>query len=319
MLDADSGRWVDTYPARRKDLQLSYRLSQLSVPAVSPAYIAARYRQAQGSPRHMARFRCSVLALPQADNLTPLSPADLDSARGSSSTNPATLPSTLPSPNGVVRFAGVDMGDAAHLTVCEEFFGRGEDGEPRHRFIHFEEVDSDGLPRRVEALWEELGLRGLVVDAKPLRVSARNLAYARPDTVWLQDFGPSGCGVKPLRGEHRGKHFQRVLVDREESLGELVDGLLTGKVLLPPKDAASPPVLDVVDRHLLSLRREKVIDARGNTVVRFARGGSDHFACAMNSALVAARLAGTTGFTVETTGTRRSFSPGARFTRREDT
>jgi hypothetical protein len=294
-LEADGGRWVDSYPARRREARLSFRLPQLAVPALSLGHIMSRYREALASRRLMSRFRCSVLAQPDGGDLQPLDARALAAARGD-----FDLAQGLP-PHGVARFAGVDCGDAAHLAVAER---SGEE----YRFVYFEEIDSDRLVERVEALWERLGLNALVVDAKPLRATARKLAYARPERVWLQDFGPEGLFQKKF-AEHQGRRFQRVVVPREESLADLIDGLLAGRVLLPRQAAGSPRVLEQVEAHLMSLRQEKVVDARGNTVHRFLRAAPNHFAMAMNSALVAARCAAALSpGAVASTGVRRQFS-----------
>jgi hypothetical protein len=295
-LDADSGRWVDSYPARRAEGRLSFRLPQLATPALSLSHIASRHREAQSSRRLLSRFRCSVLALPDGGDLQPLDARALAAARGDHS------PAQGPPPHGVARFVGVDCGDAAHLAVAERVFGASG-----WRFVYFEEVDSDHLAERIEALWESLGFTALVVDAKPLRAEARRLAYAHPEAVWLQDFGAAGTPEKTEWAEHQGRRFQRVVVPREDSLADLIDGLLNGSLLLPRQDAGSPRVLEQVDLHLTNLRQEKVVDARGNTVNRFTRGAANHFAMAMNSALVAARCHGEGAGTVETTGIRRSF------------
>jgi hypothetical protein len=212
----------------------------------------------------------------------------------------------------------VDCGDAAHLAVAELASpakpGGSSGGGEKFRFVYFEELDSDHLVERVNTLWERLGLSALVVDAKPLRAEARKLAYAHPEHVWLQDFGPEGSAVKSEWAEHQGKRFQRVVVPREDSLADLIDALLSGQVLLPRQDAGSPAVLSQVDSHLSALRQEKVIDARGHTVQRFVRGAPNHFAMAMNSALVAARLgAGLGEGAVSSTGVRRSFRPTRHF------
>lgn len=297
-LQADSGRWVDSYPARRREGRLSFRLPQLAVPALSLDHLAARYREAQASRRLMSRFRCSSLALPDGGDLQPLDARALAIARGD-------FPLAQgPSPHGVARFAGVDCGDAAHLAVAEAA------GSGPARFVYFEELDSDRLVERVNALWERLGFSALVVDAKPLRSEARKLAYARPERVWLQDFGPEGSTLATSWAEHQGRRFQRVVAPREETLSDLIDALLSGQVLLPRQDADSPPVLEQVAAHLMNLRQEKVMDGRGHTVHRFVRGAANHFAMAMNSALIAARLgAGLTAGGVASTGVRRRFAP----------
>jgi hypothetical protein len=275
-----AGRWVDTYPDRRKDGLISYRVPQLIVPAIALSYIMARWEKAKLKRSKKAKFNCSALGRPDGGDAQPITDAVLTACRGDYAMTTARGP--LP------RFAGVDCGDTAHF-ACHE---RLPDG--RKRFIYAEEMDSDEMVERINQLWDMLGLAGLVCDSKPLRVEARKIAYAHPREVWLQDFAEGD--TKAEEKEHQGKVFQHLRVSREESLSDLVDLMVPEEggepqVLLPRKDADSPAILDVIDIHLKNLRKEKTINATGNTVDRFVRTAANHFAMAMNSSLQAEYLA----------------------------
>lgn len=274
------GRWVDTYPERRKEGRVSYRVPQLIVPAIALSYVMARWEAAKKKRTKKAKFNCSTLARPDGGDAQPITDAVLQACRGDYTMTTAKGP--LP------RFAGVDCADTAHF-ACHE---RLPDGTKR--FLYFEEMDSDEMVERTGQLWDMLGLSGLVCDSKPLRVEARKIAYAHPREVWLQDFAEGE--LKEEEAEHQGKKYQHLRVSREESLSDLVDLMApeeggAPQVLLPRKDADSPAILDVVDIHLKNLRKEKVIDARGNTVDRFVRQTANHFAMASNSSLLAEYLA----------------------------
>lgn len=272
------GRWVAHYPSRLKNRKISYRIPQLIVPAIALPYIMDRWEKAQKKKSKRAKFNCSGLAKPDGGDMQPITDAVLKACQADYrlSLSKGSLP----------RFAGVDCGDTAHF-ACYELLPNG-----RKRWLWFEELDSDEMVERIDTLWDELGLSGLVVDAKPLRVEARTIAYHHPEKVWLQDF--KGEELTEEIGEHKGKQFQRVMVDRDDSLDEFCD-LFTVEpeplMMLPAKDADSPAILDVVDIHLKNLRKEKTVDQRGNVVFRFVKNVANHFGMAMNSAIIAEYLA----------------------------
>lgn len=271
------GRWVAHYPERENEGKYSYRIPQLIVPAIALPYIMGRWDKAQHKKSKLAKFRCSCLAKPDGGDMQPITDAVLAACRGD-------YRMSL-SKGGRPRFAGMDCGDTVHFACCEIL----EDG--RAKWLYFEEMDSDEMVERAAGqLWDQLGISGLVIDSKPLRVEARAIAYRHPKEVWLQDF--KGDDIQAVDAEHQGKHFQAVAVPRDDSLDEFCDRFTAEppQMILPRKDAESPAVLDVVDMHLKNLRKEPVLDAQGNLVHRYVKNVPNHFGMAMNSALVAAYL-----------------------------
>lgn len=272
-----AGRWVAQYPNRIKEGKLSYRLPQLIVPAISLSYIMDQWDKATKKKSRKAKFNCSTLAKPDGGDMQPITEMVLNFNRGEHSL------CYFRSANPV--FAGVDCGDMAHFAAYERLT------DSRKKWIWFEELDSDEMVQRIEELWTKLGITSLVCDSKPLRTEARRIAYAHPRKVWLQDF--SGTELQEETAEHQGKQFQRVTVDRDDSLEEFCDLFLNEAqpiMLLPTKGAEYPPILDTVDVHLKNLRKEKILDAKGNTIYRFLKGVANHFGMAMNSATIAEYL-----------------------------
>ncbi len=277
----NDGRWVDTYPSKRKEGNISYRVSQLEIPGVALSYIMNRWEKAKKKRSKKAKFNCSALAKPDAGDMQPITEAVLVSVRGDY--NISLAGSSNP------RYAGVDCGDLAHF-ACHE---RLPDG--RKRYIWFEEMDSDEMESRILELIERLHISGIALDSKPLRTEVRRIAYRFPEITWLQDFKETDQ-VKTEEGKHQGKTYQRVLVGRDASLDDFTDlfGSESGeqpKILLPQKDADSPEVLDIVDIHLKNLQKEKVTDAKGNTVNKYRKDVANHFGMAMNSSIIAEYLA----------------------------
>ena len=83
-LDPDAhGLWVPHYPGRREEGLISYRLSQLAVPAMSLKTIMERHARAQRKASQLAKFNCAVLARPDAGSLEPITEDVLDRATGS--------------------------------------------------------------------------------------------------------------------------------------------------------------------------------------------------------------------------------------------
>jgi hypothetical protein len=274
-VDAD---WVAERPDAVKRNRLGFRLSQLAVPAVDLGYVMRRWERSAKSRSRRAKFNCSTLALADAGDLQPITDAVL--ARCSEPYAVTAAAGTGP------RYGGMDCGDRVHLAVHEVL----EDG--RKRFVYFEEMDSDGVRERMNALWPQLGLAGLVCDSKPLRTLARGLADDHPGKVWLQDFG--GEELKEDESEHFGRVYQRVVVNRDDSLDELADQFTTdpARVLLPAYDSAADPIVGLVRAHLKNLQKEAATDAKGNTVYRYRRTVANHFGMAMNSSLLCSYLAG---------------------------
>lgn len=83
-VDADAdGHWFPHFPERRDDGLISYRISQLSVPAISLGWIMSRWEDAQKKSSLMRKFNCAVLARPDAGSLEPISEDVLERATGS--------------------------------------------------------------------------------------------------------------------------------------------------------------------------------------------------------------------------------------------
>ena len=69
-----AGRWFAENPVARRAGRMSFRISQLAVPAVRLERIAAKWFVAQ-TPSERARFRCASLALPDAGEVQPIDAA----------------------------------------------------------------------------------------------------------------------------------------------------------------------------------------------------------------------------------------------------
>lgn len=283
---AADGRWVADHPSRIAERRLGYRMPELIFSAVSLDYIMDYWAEAQTRPSQKAKFRCSVLAAPDAGSMQPITDAVLALAR-TEHYEPALRTYSRP----VV--AGVDTGDSVHFAAGELI---GDD----FRWIWFEEIDADRMEERLSFLMRALGVAALVCDSKPLRNSARRLAYEFPKKVWLQDFGPDFATEKVDKTDDRGerRQYQRVVVNRDESLDGLCDLFSqdgVSRMKLPAATGRHRETLIQVAAHLKNLQKEKHVDARGNTHHSYRRNVANHFGMAMNSAVIAARLAGIGG------------------------
>lgn len=282
------GRWVARHPNRERERHYSYRIPQLIVPAVALGGIMKKWERAKSKRSRMAKYRCSTLAMPDGGDLQPITDGVL--ARSRHEAYPMVLaPSVLP------RYAGVDCGDSVHY-ACHEALPDG-----RMRFVYFEEMDSDSMVERIGYLDSTLGVCARVIDSKPLRTESRRLAYARPTSTWLLDFAGDGAEPEEHEDEHYGKAFLRATVGRDAALDEFTSMFVQEPplFLLPSNDAASAPILDLVDQHLKRLTKIRTEDARGNTVEKYVTAVANHFGFAMLSSYLAEQLSGGGGITGE--------------------
>lgn len=191
-------------------------------------------------------------------------------------------------PGSLPRYSGTDCGDLVHY-ACHEVLPDG-----RRRYVYFEEMDSDSMVERIEHLDTTLGVVARVVDSKPLRTESRRLAYARPNATWLLDFSGDATEPEEHEDEHYGKVFYRATVGRDAALDDFTSAVAAEPplFLLPTNDAASAPILDLVDQHLKRLTKVRTEDARGNTVERYVTAVANHFGFAMLSSYLAEQLSG---------------------------
>ncbi|MGA7616320.1 MAG: phage terminase large subunit family protein [Thermoanaerobaculia bacterium] len=274
-LDLSRGEWVATFPNREKSRRYSFRLSALAVGSMPGDAIWHRWQRAQRKKSEMAKFRCSVLAIPDAGAMQPVSDAELAAMRSSEC--------VLSGARGFLpRYGGMDTGDLCHLWVDE----RLPDG--RKRLVWIEEIDSDRAVERVSEIIDRIGITQLVIDKKPLTTVARALAYRFPRTVVLQDFTDSS-EQKLVEEQHESRTYRCVKVNRDESLDDFT-AEITGPLglILPAKESE---VLSTLSQHLKNLRKERVIDAKGRAVDRYVKGVANHFGMAGNSARIAELVA----------------------------
>jgi hypothetical protein len=272
------GRWVPRFPSREADGRLSWRIPQLIVPAVSLVGVMRKWEKARSRRSRLAKFKCSTLAMPDGGELQPITDAVLQRCRGEA---PMRLER-----GDRPRYSGIDTGDSVHYAAHE----RLPDG--RMRYVWFEEIDSDVMVERIEALDEALGVVARVCDAKPLRTEARRLAYAKPHSTWLLDFAGDGEEPKSVSDSHGDQVFQRAVVGRDAALDDLVAQFVAQPpcVVLPTNDGRALAVLDLCDQHLKALAKERKEDARGNTIETFKRNVANHLGLAMLSSTIAEQL-----------------------------
>jgi hypothetical protein len=271
-----NGRWVATYPQRAKQRKHSYRLSSLAMSAMSADYIMNRWQKCR-TKSQKAKFRCSVLAIPDAGAMQPFSDVEINRMQSGEV-------KTLRQDHGSLqRFAGVDAGDLYHF-VCYE---RLPNSNPH--LVWVEEIDSDVALDKISTLIRRLGVVQLVHDKKPHTTVARALAYRFPRIVSLQDF-QNGSVLKVVDEEHEKKKYRCVKVDRDESLDETTSDFTSEHFLRIP-DLESNPVMAIFATHLKNLRKERSIDAKGRVIDTYLKGVANHCGMALNSARIAEAIA----------------------------
>jgi hypothetical protein len=198
-LDVGNGQWVAHYPKRHTT---SFRVSALSVPALSLDRIMSEWEAALREHRLMAPFRCSKLALPDAAERQALSAEDLANACESADRVPVPP-----------LFVGVDTGDWCHLAAAESV-----DNAIVYRV--FDRVPGEALVERLAALNARHSLAGILIDQRPEGSLARAVCRQFPRIACLQQFGATERDrAKKLAGEV----FRAMSFDREDTLGAWCD------------------------------------------------------------------------------------------------
>jgi Phage terminase large subunit (GpA) len=272
-----NGRWVATFPQRAKKRRFSYRLSALSVSAMPADHIMSRWSKCR-TKGQKAKFRCAVLAIPDAGAMQPISDVELNRMQSGEVKNLSQGRGSLP------RYGGLDAGDLCHLVVYE----RDPSGEPL--LVWVEEIDSDVAFERVSTLIGSLGIVSFVADKKPQTILARALAYRFPQVVALQDF-LNGSTLKVVEEEHEKKKYRCAKVDRDESLDETTGGFTDAAKFLRIPDLESAPIMATFATHLKNLRKERSMDAKGRAIDTYLKGVPNHCGMALNSARIAEEIA----------------------------
>jgi hypothetical protein len=275
-IDVSGGRWVATYPQRAKQRKISYRLSALAVAAMSADYIWNRWTKCR-TKSQKAKFRCSVLAIPDGGAMQPISDVELNRMQSGEVKLLRRGQGSLP------RYAGVDAGDLYHF-VCYE---RMPSGDPH--LVSVREIDSDHALEEISKAISELGIVQLVADKKPHTNVMRALAYRFPKIVALQDF-QNGSTLRVVDEDHEKKIYRCVKIDRDESLDETTSDF-TGDHFLRIPYIESAPEMAIFATHVKNLRKERSIDAKGRVIDTYIKGVANHCGMALNSARLAEMIA----------------------------
>lgn len=162
-LDRSKPKWFHARPERVKNLNWSFKISQLSIPAIDLSQIVAGWTLAVADPEVMVVFLCDVLANPKSTSQK-ISPDILDRAR-------LVEPYDMPPRVGPERvgYGGLDMGD-----MC--WFMARESAPERKRVIAVEKIPAADVVARAPALFHRLGLIALFIDQRPSVNEARTIA-----------------------------------------------------------------------------------------------------------------------------------------------
>lgn len=289
-----SGQWVATYPDRETDdRHYSFRISALSIAAIEGNAIMSVYNDAveSGDPDEMAIVNRTIRGFADAGSMQPIDDAVLRRmAQGHDyvlSTDQTSHP----------IFFGVDVGNSCWAWF-EEWLPEG-----RARLVWAEKIHSDRWVARIFELIRQLRPRFGVVDMMPLFSDAREIAYAHPEHVALQQF-ESGkelyfketCIVDEdaIGGAHVDQEFARkfwlVKGDRNLLLDQWCkEATHVDRGLILPNERSR--TMDFVCEHLKKLQKIKDRDARGNEIHRFLDGVENHFGMAAASARIARLVA----------------------------
>lgn len=257
-----AGQWQATNTGAEAH---GYHLSQLLSPVAKAKRLVRQWQEGQGDPAALQVFHNAVLGVPYLADGARLETKYLEEAisRGGG---------MVMAESGVNTSAGVDVGpQLLHVVIVQ-------------RAINWCRLLWAGVVPDwpdLERLIRQYGVRSYVIDAQPETHQARRLVNQIPGG-WLCYYRTS-LGAQPCQDSS----LNLLRVPRSETLDALYQTWKRGQVIAPgnlPGEFAD---------QLRSLVRVVRLDRRGQARVDYLEaGGPDHYAHAMNYALLAMALAG---------------------------
>jgi hypothetical protein len=162
-LDRQRLRWQHRRPERLPQRRWSYRISQLSCPAIDLSQIVAHWTRAVADSEEMVSFRCDRLADPKS-TAQALTPAILDRARR---VDPFEFGHHRPNTYVV---GGLDTGDRCWLAIRD----RAHSGDKR--LVRADQIAVADVVQRTLALCAANNVGCLFIDERPAVTEARTLA-----------------------------------------------------------------------------------------------------------------------------------------------
>jgi hypothetical protein len=277
VLDVGTGQWVPEQPDRID--RRGYRVPQLIIPDANLNLIWSRWETARDKPSKRARFRRSVLSLPDSGNMQPVSPEVLRRLEAASGYYFADYSEET---TGI----GIDMGDKAHVAVVAPY----KDGGIRP--LAFWEVEVEDLDELVARIEIEYNAGGLVIDAMPYKTESKKIVRnLKKATGYIQYF--KGTELKEGTEGEDDRMVRKVTVERDESLDETTDlfAVEPPLALLPkPRTIQEEEIIKMVKSHLLKLVKEEIVGEGGEKQIRYKKNVDNHFGMALNSARIALEL-----------------------------
>ena len=255
------GEWVAAHPGREIS---GYHLSQLYGPHLSAAEIAAQWRRAQSSPDQMRRFMISIVGIPWAGELQPITDDLLNARSGEwrlTATGRGDAPKGLP-------FAGIDQGDTLHLAI-----GRLADGVLRT--IWLEETKSW---EAVEKRLRDHGVSMFIIDAMPYKTEAKRLIRSLKSGAMV--YSSAQRTIYNIE-DRETDPIHTVNVDRTEYMDRVAHALGAGTLWLPQRFL---PQTQRAKEHLKRFIREK----RPDGSIAYRRNVENHYGMAIANMILAA-------------------------------
>ncbi len=261
-LDPVNGHWVATNPdsdIRGYHLSQAYWVRQPALYSNVAEKFYKKYREIKNSDDKKYFWR-SLVGIAWGGDEQPLTDEILNEKAGDYNLSP-----TWPG----ICFAGIDNSDIKHLTIGHvegfklvfHFFGEFDSIEEIYKYFTTNNIKKCGI------------------DALPNKDTAKKLALKFKKRVFIQYFKQNQKEGEELAKLEKVEVLQ---VNRTDSLGDLIDGLKTGVLVIPGEKAGT--VMKEVRKHLKMLIKEKVTNSDGITEYKYKTNVPNHYAMAMNSA-----------------------------------
>ena len=259
-LHREDGEWIARHPGREIS---GYHFSQLYGPHITAAEIAAQWERAQANPWEMRRFMISVVGVPYAGELQPITDELLKTRCGEwgiSATGKADIPSGL-------TFAGIDQGDLLHLVI-------GNLSDDVLRTVWLESTPSW---EAVEKRLKDHGVSMFIVDAMPYKNDAKRLVRSLGTGAILYS---SAKRTTYSIEDKETEPVHAINVDRTEYLDRVSHALSAGALWLPKPYL---PETMIAKAHLKKLIRQRQEDGS----YRYRRKVENHYGMAFANMILA--------------------------------
>ena len=274
-LDRQAGAWIPKQPS---ESVRGYRISQLAVARMSLSRIWKKYKKVRDVNSRLAKFRCSVLAMPDAGNMQPITDQVLALCR-----NPG---------GGIIHledtarrsFAGIDIGNMSHFVIVDRLPDR------RIRILWIESCPSELMLETSNRLVKTYNVITGCGDAMPYKTEMKKIWKAHQENFYLRYYSldpeiKTGIEETPI-----GEEVKKVSRDRNLALDDITDMMIAGRLIIPTARYGEKNKIQEFDEHMKMLVKKEKVDRHGNEKHEYRKDVDNHYGMALANAYIAMQI-----------------------------